>query len=134
MSNKIKYDFTGANKKFAKKLKNLGGDIDTILRYMDQSAVTGITYQDANNIIFEAPITGFGSSSVNLFGENLELTDNGLSGTLYSIELDSANYGYIEISEAELDLPNYDLTDLRYLHPNEDFFGTEFNDFSLSVD
>ena len=88
MSNKIKYDFTGANKKFAKKLKNLGGDIDTILRYLDQVSITGITYQDANNLSFEAPIAGFGSSSFSVFGENFELTGSGLYGTIHSIEIE----------------------------------------------
>ena len=129
MSNKIKYDFTGANKKFANKLKNLGGNITTLLTYLDQSsAISEITYPDANNISFDASITGYGSSSVNLFGENIELGDNGVTGICKAIGITSPNYGYIDISEAEIDLSSYAVADLKSLYLDEDFFGTQFSD------
>ena len=128
MSSKIKYDFTGANKKFAKKLTKFDGDITTFLTYLDQTNIVEVTYQDANNFSAEASITGFGASSVSLSGANLEISENGISGTVYSIGVDSAKYGYIEISNAELNIGNHFVSELKSLYLSEDFFGTEFSD------
>ena len=133
MSGNIKYDFTGANKKFAKKLAKLDGDFTTFLTNLDQANFTEITYQDINSISFEASIKGFGSTSASLFGENLNIL-NGFSGTIYSVWADSANYGEIEISEVELDIGNNHLQDLKTLYLNEDFLGSEFNDVISSAE
>ena len=127
MSGKLKYDFTFANKKFAKKLKSLGGDVTSLLTYLDTAVITEINYVGENNVSFESLITGFGSTTVDLFGENMQV-GNSLSGNVSAIGLTSANYGYIDVSEGELDIGNSEIVDLKSLYLDEDFFGTEFND------
>ena len=128
MSGKLKYDFTYANKKFAKKLKSLDGDVTNLLTYLDSGSVKKIKYTDKNNFVFKASATGFGTTTVNLFGENPKIKKGSLTGTVYAIWIDSKNYGDIEVSEFELDLSTSAIIDLKSSYLDEDFYGTEYND------
>ena len=128
MSGKLKYDFTYANKKFAKKLKSLDGDVTNILKYLDQADIKKITFQDKNNFTFKASIPNFGTTSVNLYGKKFKIKNGSIIGTVYAVGADSKKYGYIDASESELDLSKYDIVDLKSLYLDEDFYGTEFND------
>ena len=128
MSGKLKYDFTYANKKFAKKLKSLDGDVTNLLTYLGQASIKKITFKDKNNFSFKASIPDFGTTKVNLFGNKPKLKNDSLTGTVYAIGIESKKYGYVETSEFELNLSKYAIIDLKSSYLDEDFYGTEFND------